>query len=104
MNRRSNRRQNEAIMTGSPLIARILPGRLDNMRIAARPTALALLALSMALPQPAMADKCKLTQIAKLPVVMDGSRATIAVKINGQDTQLWLDSGFSSTSCPRPRQ
>ncbi len=44
--------------------------------------------------RPAWADdKCKITQIARFPVTMEGPRATVPVKINGKDTRLWLDSG-----------
>ena len=44
--------------------------------------------------RPALADdKCKLMPIARFAVMMEGPRATIAVKINGKDTRIWLDSG-----------
>ena len=48
----------------------------------------------LALPRPVLADdKCKMTPVAKFPVTMDGPRATVAVKVNGKDVRIWLDSG-----------
>ena len=54
------------------------------------------LALCAALPLTARADdasKCKFIEFAKLPVVMEDDRASIAVTINGKPPRLWLDSG-----------
>jgi len=65
--------------------------------------ALPLLAL---LPHPARADdasKCKLTEIGKLPVTMEGDRASIGVKINGRETRLWLDSGAFFNIMPKSK-
>jgi predicted aspartyl protease/tetratricopeptide (TPR) repeat protein len=42
--------------------------------------------------QPARA-KCSVTPIARLPVTMDGLRASVPVEVNGKATQFWLDSG-----------
>ncbi len=54
------------------------------------------LALTLGLAPAAHADdaaKCKINPIAFLPVAMEGSRASVAVKVNGKDTRFWLDSG-----------
>lgn len=44
------------------------------------------------LTQPALA-KCSIGMVAKLPVTMDGLRATVPVEVNGKSTTFWLDSG-----------
>jgi len=44
------------------------------------------------LAQPAAA-KCEIGMVAKLPVTMDGLRATVPVEVNGKKTIFWLDSG-----------
>ena len=77
-----------------------------NMMIPFRVVAPAALMLSTALPQLAQADdasKCKIAVYAHLPVEMEGSRASIAVKINGKDTRLWLDSGAFFNVLPKSR-
>jgi len=76
------------------LIVYVLPGKMVVMKLSI--TALIALAIAVALPGSARADdvgKCKLAEIAKLPVTMQGDRASIAVTINGSETRLWLDSG-----------
>jgi predicted aspartyl protease/tetratricopeptide (TPR) repeat protein len=45
-----------------------------------------------AMAQPAAA-KCSVGMVAKLPVTMDGLRATVPVEVNGKTTTFWLDSG-----------
>ena len=53
-------------------------------------------ALLAIMSYPARADspgKCKMTVVAKLPVVMEGSRASVRVSFNGKDSRIWLDSG-----------
>jgi len=59
---------------------------------------LALLGLTAA-SAPAWA-KCEMTSVAPLPVTMQGMRALLPAKINGQDVQFVVDSGafFSSIS------
>lgn len=52
---------------------------------------LALLALC-SLAQPAAA-KCTIGMVARLPVTMEGLRATVPVEVNGKTTTFWLDSG-----------
>jgi predicted aspartyl protease/tetratricopeptide (TPR) repeat protein len=60
--------------------------------------------LLSALPHPALADdKCKVNQIAGLPVQMDGPRATVPVTINGTPTRIWLDSGAFFNFMPKAR-
>lgn len=44
------------------------------------------------LAQPAAA-KCSIGMIARLPVTMDGLRATVPVEVNGKAKTFWLDSG-----------
>ena len=44
-------------------------------------------------PGPAMAAACKVDLLVDLPVTMEGLRASVPVKVNGTDTDLWLDSG-----------
>lgn len=44
------------------------------------------------LAQPAAA-KCTIGMVARLPVTMDGPRATVPVEVNGKTTNFWLDSG-----------
>ena len=64
------------------------------------------LALVVGLAPAARADdagKCKINPIAQLPVAMEGSRASVAVKINGKDTRLWLDSGAFFTFMPKAK-
>jgi len=56
----------------------------------------ALAALALSVSPSAWADdaaKCRLEGIGSLPVTMEGSRATIAVTVNGKPTRFWLDSG-----------
>ena len=60
---------------------------------AAAPIALTLCAI---LPQPTRADdasKCKVAVYGRLPVAMEGNRASVPVTVNGKETRLWLDSG-----------
>jgi predicted aspartyl protease/tetratricopeptide (TPR) repeat protein len=66
---------------------------------------LAAMALLVGLSQPARADesKCKLVQFVKLPVVMEGERATIPVSVNGKDTRIWLDSGAFFNFMPKAK-
>lgn len=47
--------------------------------------------------------KCKVSMIAKLPVVMQGPRASVPVSINGQDERVWLDSGAFFNFMPKAR-
>lgn len=42
--------------------------------------------------QPAQA-KCEIGMVARLPVTMEGPRATVPVEVNGKATTFWLDSG-----------
>ena len=59
----------------------------------ARAATIALL-LAAACPAAALAaDTCKIAMMAHFPVTMENDRATVAVKINGNDTRIWLDSG-----------
>lgn len=41
---------------------------------------------------PAFAGSCSLATFT-MPVTMEGSRASVPVKVNGKDTRFWLDSG-----------
>lgn len=41
----------------------------------------------------AVQAKCSVGLIARLPVTMEGLRASVPVKVNGKDTSFWLDSG-----------
>ena len=86
------------------LIPGQLHGNLTHMRPSIGTRALFALALFSSLSAPALAeDKCKLSTIAKFPVVMDGPRATVQVKINGKDTRIWLDSGAFFNFMPKAR-
>lgn len=76
------------------------------MTVHIRSGALALLVLAFAIPQAAHAEdtsKCKFAEIAKLPVLMEGDRATISVSVNGRDTRLWLDSGAFFNIMPKSK-
>ncbi|WP_298166738.1 aspartyl protease family protein [Novosphingobium sp.] len=44
------------------------------------------------LAQPVFA-KCTVGMVARLPVTMEGPRATVPVEVNGKTTNFWLDSG-----------
>lgn len=45
-------------------------------------------------PPPATkGGECKALLMLKMPVVMEGLRASIPVSVNGKDTRFWLDSG-----------
>jgi predicted aspartyl protease len=57
-------------------------------RIAAVLTTMA--ALSVHMPA---AAACSFGHVARLPVTMEGPRASVPVTINGQPTRFWLDSG-----------
>ena len=39
------------------------------------------------------AAKCSAAMLARLPVTMEGPRATVPVEVNGKTTNFWLDSG-----------
>lgn len=39
------------------------------------------------------AAKCSVGMVARLPVTMEGPRATVPVEVNGKQTTFWLDSG-----------
>jgi len=82
-----NRGRSRLLIDGDP---GNLPVMISNL---ARRALLAIL-LCTAWSRPALADgTCKVTPIARFPVTMEGPRATVAVKINGKDTRIWLDSG-----------
>jgi predicted aspartyl protease/tetratricopeptide (TPR) repeat protein len=49
------------------------------------------------------ASDCHLDMVARLPVVMEGSRASIPVSFNGRETRLWLDSGAFFNLMPQAR-
>ena len=73
-----------------------------------RPLARALLwpSLLALMTGPALADdvdKCKLALMAKLPVVMDGPRASVPVSFNGHETRVWLDSGAFFNVLPKAK-
>jgi len=76
-----------------------LTARIDAMHTSAVSwstwkTAGLFLALSIAAAGPAPArDKCQISKVAELPIVMDGLRPTIAVQFNGKPANLVLDSG-----------
>lgn len=53
----------------------------------------AVLALIALRAEAADAGKCKVSLVAKFPVVMEGSRASVPVSFNGKATRVWLDSG-----------
>ncbi|WP_395335972.1 aspartyl protease family protein [Novosphingobium sp. BL-8H] len=58
-----------------------------------------------ALSQPALANasKCKVELVAKLPVVMEGPRASVPVTFNGKESRVWLDSGAFFNIMPRAK-
>lgn len=67
-------------------------------------TALATLLAAVAQPAAAAsADKCKLGLVAKLPVIMEGPRASVSVGLNGRDSRLWLDSGAFFNLMPKAK-
>lgn len=49
------------------------------------------------------AGKCQFGLIAKLPVVMERSRASVPVTVNGTATRVWLDSGAFFNLMPKAR-
>jgi predicted aspartyl protease len=49
------------------------------------------------------AGKCQFGLIAKLPVVMERSRASVPVTVNGTATRVWLDSGAFFNFMPKAR-
>ena len=49
------------------------------------------------------AGKCKLDEIARLPVVMDGPRASVPITVNGRATRVWLDSGAFFNFMPKAK-
>lgn len=53
-------------------------------------------------PQAALAGPCVL-QTFTLPVTMEGARASVPVKVNGQDTRFWLDSGAWFSIMPQAK-
>ena len=74
----------------------------NNLRSAC---ALFMTAMIAAQPQTAQAEanKCGFSLLAKLPVLMEGPRASVAVKLNGTDTRLWLDSGAFFNFMPKAK-
>lgn len=67
--------------------------------------------LALALPALACASlahagSCQITPLANLSVTMRGLRASVPVKVNGRDTEFWLDSGawFSIMSKARAQE
>ena len=46
---------------------------------------------------------CKIAVYARLPVTMEGVRASVPVEINGKPTKLWLDSGAFFSIMPKAR-
>ena len=72
-----------------------------HMRLSA-----ALAPLLALIAQPATAadaGKCKVVPIAKFPVVMEGSRASVPVSFNGKQTRIWLDSGAFFNFMPKAK-
>jgi tetratricopeptide (TPR) repeat protein len=55
--------------------------------------ALALSSVLASVPAAAAESKCKLAQLAELPVTMVNARPTVPVKINGHEAPFFLDSG-----------
>lgn len=70
-----------------------------------RSSAVLLAALLASLPQPAFAGpgKCTVGVLASLPVVMEGARASVAVRINDKDSRVWLDSGAFFNFMPKAK-
>jgi predicted aspartyl protease/tetratricopeptide (TPR) repeat protein len=84
------------VTAGHGLIERHFAGNFNRMNSLLRAAAPMLLALCAMLAHPARAEdagKCKVVLYARLPVVMEGSRASVPVTVNGKETRLWLDSG-----------
>ncbi|TCM20442.1 tetratricopeptide repeat protein [Novosphingobium sp. PhB165] len=75
------------------------------MKALFRSCALLSMAAIALLSEPALADadKCKFDMMAKLPVVMEGERASVAVKFNGKDSRVWLDSGAFFNFMPKAK-
>lgn len=75
--------------------------------IAWKPALVALTAAWLAFPTNASASagRCSITQF-KMPVTMDGMRASVPIKVNGKDTSFWLDSGawFSTMSLAKAQE
>ena len=61
--------------------------------------------LASAIQPAAAADigKCKVTVVAKFPVVMEGPRASVPVSVNGKQTRVWLDSGAFFNFMPKAK-
>jgi predicted aspartyl protease/tetratricopeptide (TPR) repeat protein len=51
----------------------------------------------------AEASKCKVTLVAKFPVVMEGPRASVPVTFNGKPSRVWLDSGAFFNVMPKAK-
>jgi clan AA aspartic protease (TIGR02281 family) len=47
--------------------------------------------------------KCSVALMARLPVTMEGLRASVPVKVNGKDTTFWLDSGAFFSIMPKAK-
>jgi predicted aspartyl protease/tetratricopeptide (TPR) repeat protein len=94
------------VTAGQGLIERHFAGNFNRMDSLLRAAAPMLLALYAVLPHPARAEdagKCKVVLYARLPVVMEGSRASVPVTVNGKETRLWLDSGAFYNFMPKAK-
>lgn len=76
-----------------------------STRLIGRLVSLISMTVFAALASPAMADsgKCKVELVAKLPVVMEGPRASVPVTFNGKQSRLWLDSGAFFNLMPKAK-
>ncbi|WP_408591892.1 aspartyl protease family protein [Novosphingobium sp.] len=52
---------------------------------------------------PAKSSSCKAALMLKLPVVMEGLRASVPVAVNGKDMRFWLDSGAFFSFMPEAK-
>jgi len=81
------------------LAASVWATQMTRLQIAAS-IWLALLVAVVAVPVQA---KCELGRVARLPVTMEGLRASVPVTVNGTPTQFWLDSGAFFSIMPKAR-
>jgi clan AA aspartic protease (TIGR02281 family) len=62
-----------------------------------------LAAMAFGIPVEAARAKCSVGLIARLPVTMDGLRASVPVEVNGKPTKFWLDSGAFYSIMPKAK-
>src|SRR5579864_8426231 len=90
--RRANRHSQKPWLDGKGSMIRSIVAR--GVRIGLSAASIAVTAA------PGHASDCTLNMLAKLPVTMHEMRPTLPIKINGQDTTIWLDGGAFFNTMP----